>query len=67
MDESISDLKTTENLDGQVSVHGEDPALSSNLSTSIVTQDIPDGGNMAWLQVFGAFFVWFNSWYVDTL
>jgi hypothetical protein len=26
---------------------------------------IPDGGLVAWLQVLGAFFLFFNSWYVD--
>lgn len=67
MDKSISDLETTENLGGEVSVHGEDLTLSSDLNAGVVTQDIPDGGSMAWLQVFGAFFVWFNSWYVDIL
>jgi hypothetical protein len=24
--------------------------------------DIPNGGLVAWLQVLGAFFLWFNTW-----
>ena len=24
--------------------------------------DIPNGGMVAWLQVLGAFFLWFNTW-----
>ena len=26
------------------------------------TDDIPNGGLIAWLQVLGAFFLWFNTW-----
>lgn len=26
--------------------------------------DIPNGGLLAWLQVVGSFFLFFNSWYV---
>jgi hypothetical protein len=26
--------------------------------------DIPNGGFVAWLQVLGAFFLWFNTWSV---
>lgn len=29
--------------------------------------DIPNGGVVAWLQVLGSFFLFFNSWYVQTL
>jgi len=29
--------------------------------------DIPNGGLVAWLQVLGAFFLWFNTWYVSWL
>jgi hypothetical protein len=27
------------------------------------TSQVPNGGTLAWLQVFGAFFLTFNSWY----
>ncbi len=27
------------------------------------TSHVPNGGTLAWLQVFGAFFLTFNSWY----
>jgi hypothetical protein len=27
------------------------------------TSEVPNGGLLAWLQVFGAFFLTFNSWY----
>lgn len=30
-------------------------------------EDIPDGGLVAWLQVLGGFFMFFNSWYVMPL
>lgn len=28
------------------------------------TDSIPDGGRIAWLQVLGTFFIFFNTWYV---
>jgi hypothetical protein len=28
-----------------------------------VASDIPDGGVVAWLQVLGCFFLWWNAWY----
>jgi hypothetical protein len=28
-----------------------------------VASDIPDGGLVAWLQVLGCFFLWWNAWY----
>ncbi|KUJ20846.1 MFS transporter, MCP family, solute carrier family 16, member 10 [Mollisia scopiformis] len=38
------------------------PALPSNLNHQSPTQSPPDGGIEAWLQVFGAFMVFWNIW-----
>lgn len=35
---------------------------SSDLEQAQTTDDIPNGGLVAWLQVLGAFFLWFNTW-----
>jgi hypothetical protein len=39
---------------------------SSNISdleqADQTVDDIPNGGLVAWLQVLGAFFLWFNTW-----
>lgn len=36
---------------------------SSSLEKQEDTDDIPNGGTIAWLQVLGSFFLWFNTWY----
>lgn len=43
--------------------HPLEPAVSKQPSVNNVTS-IPNGGVTAWLQVLGAFFLFFNSWYV---
>lgn len=44
----------------------EKATSSSDRSSSIESQsavgDAPNGGALAWLQVLGAFFLWFNTW-----
>jgi len=40
-----------------------EPVKSKQPSVNHVAS-IPNGGLMAWLQVLGAFFLFFNSWYV---
>jgi hypothetical protein len=39
------------------------PCSISDLGQADQTvDDIPNGGLIAWLQVLGAFFLWFNTW-----
>lgn len=46
----------------------DDSVRSSNSSATekqeLDIADIPNGGIVAWLQVLGAFFLWFNTWSV---
>lgn len=40
---------------------------ATNVSTRVSVNDtsqIPNGGTMAWIQVVGSFFLFFNTWYV---
>lgn len=43
--------------------------VSSSQSSSLEKQDdadnVPNGGTVAWLQVLGSFFLWFNTWYTS--
>lgn len=40
------------------------PEILSSASSAIVPlkEELPDGGLRAWLQVLGAFFMYFNTW-----
>ena len=37
-------------------------SLKVNVPTANDVSTVPNGGRVAWLQVVGAFFVWFNTW-----
>lgn len=37
-------------------------AVPQEEQTAVHDAGIPDGGLQAWLQVVGAFFLWFNTW-----
>jgi hypothetical protein len=49
VDHDVTDLSSVE------SVEDVKPLLASN-------SDIPDGGIVAWLQVFGSFLIFANAW-----
>lgn len=52
---------------GSISGYGEEDAVERQASLQPCVNDvesIPNGGLAAWLQVLGAFFLFFNSWYV---
>lgn len=36
--------------------------VSPEKQTAVHNAGIPNGGLQAWLQVLGAFFLWFNTW-----
>lgn len=42
--------------------------VSSSQSSTLENGDdehaVPNGGTLAWLQVLGSFFLWFNTWFV---
>lgn len=37
---------------------------SSTLENGNDEHAVPNGGTLAWLQVLGSFFLWFNTWFV---
>lgn len=57
-DESESDASVG---DGSLD---SDSGGGGGVEKKLFQDDIPDGGVMAWLQVLGAFFCMFNSWFV---
>jgi hypothetical protein len=51
--------------DSQQEIKGETKtaaAVSQEKQTAVHNAGIPNGGLQAWLQVLGAFFLWFNTW-----
>ncbi|TAQ87456.1 hypothetical protein B7494_g4213 [Chlorociboria aeruginascens] len=41
---------------------GHDASILSSAGSTRIISEIPNGGLMAWLQVVGSFFLFFNSW-----
>jgi len=52
----VSPIQAPSESDGLSKATADSPTTAS--------EAIPDGGLVAWLQVLGCFFLWFNSWYV---
>lgn len=50
--------------DGQLTI-GNNDVENDHLEEKDVFKDVPNGGLQAWLQVVGAFFLLFNSWFVS--
>ncbi|CAD0107632.1 unnamed protein product [Aureobasidium uvarum] len=62
---SLSDIKKEATHFSTVELTSESiqSCSSSDIEQAEQTvDDVPNGGLVAWLQVLGAFFLWFNTW-----
>ena len=51
-----------EDVEKSNSVTKSDEKLVSQTVKSSFSDDVPNGGTKAWLQVLGSFFLFFNTW-----
>jgi hypothetical protein len=57
-------LMTVSDQDGKISQQPEaGKDVAAREAAAKAQSAIPDGGLVAWLQVLGSFFLWWNTWY----
>ncbi|KAI0006260.1 putative MFS monocarboxylate transporter [Xylariaceae sp. FL0662B] len=57
-----SSIIEKETVLGVESVDEKDPKVIDYISTIVQSDEVPDGGLVAWLQVLGSFALYFNTW-----